>query len=353
VTDELVSETDTGSLSGSTFTTDTWVGQSLANGSYALSLYGTLQQEPTSAVLPQYTTLYTTPQLLDQYPETSTSWTTNSPAAAITYSFADGDAGTRTVNADGTYVDTENLINTTSNTVTLTENSDGSGSIVGPYFGGDLISSITFSAPSGGQITNTFNYTTDAQNDYGYPPSSSIQDPVWYTIPPFYAETDTVTTGATLPPACSTTFGTTGTEVQRAITNLDTIIGDIETTTLTSYAIGNVPVCLVSSDVVNYAYDEQGNQPYLIYLGQLGLEVVTTSETLILSPGATSALPAAKSRSATNVVPGTAGAMSLAALENHELTSFYKARVVHEHAFLAGMKSRAAASFKAVHGGAR
>jgi len=353
LTDENVVETDTGALSGSTFTTDSWVAETLTSGQYALSLYGTLQQEPTSAELPTYTTIYGTPQLLDQYPESATSWTSNSPASAITYSFADGDAGTRTVNADGTYVDTENLINTTGNTVTLTENSDGSGSIVGPFFGGDIISSIAFSAPTSGYVTSTFTYTTDAQNYYGYPPTSSVYDPTWYTIPPFYSETDTVTPGATLPAGCSSTFGTTGTQVERVMTTLDTVLGDIETTTLNSYAIAGIPVCLVSSDVVNYAYDEQGNTPYLLYVGSLGTEIVTTNETLNLQTGATGTLPAAKRRSVTSALSGPAGAISLAALENHEVTQFTKARVVHEHAFLAAMKSRAAVSFKAIHGGAR
>jgi len=356
LTDVNVAETDSGALSGSTYTTDSWVGETLTNGSYALSLYGTLQQEPTSAELPTYSTIYGTPQLLDVYPETSTSWSTNSPAAAITYGFADGDAGTRTVNADGSYLDTETLINTPGNTVTLTENSDGSGSIVGPYYGGDIISSIAFSAPSGGSnsaVTTTISYTPDAQSYYGFPPSEAISDPTWYTIPPLYSETDTVTLGATLPAGCATTFGTTGTEVQRVMTTIDTVIGDIETTTLSSYAISNIPVCLVSNDVVNYAYDEENNTPYLILIGQLGTEVVTTNETLNLQSGASGSLPAAKGRSATSVVPGPGGALSLVALENHELTSFAKARVVHEHAFLAGMKSRATASFKAIHGGVR
>ena len=136
--DEHVAETDTQSVQTSTFTTDSWAAESLASGVESLSLYALVQQEPSSADLPVYTTVYATPQLLDQYPETGGATWTNSPAAAITYGFADGDSGTRTVAANGTYVDTESVLGTPA---TLTENADGSGSIIGPFFSGDFIAS--------------------------------------------------------------------------------------------------------------------------------------------------------------------------------------------------------------------
>jgi hypothetical protein len=66
LTDEHVAETDTGSLSNATFTTDSYVGQTVADGTDTLSLYATVAGEPTSQELPKYTTLFATPQKLDQ-----------------------------------------------------------------------------------------------------------------------------------------------------------------------------------------------------------------------------------------------------------------------------------------------
>jgi hypothetical protein len=355
--DEHVSETDSQSLSASTFTTDEWATVGSTTGSDTLSVLGLVQQEPTSATVPVDQIIYGTPQLIDEYPETNGASWTNVPTATETYSFDSGaDTGTRATASDGTYTDTETLLQGAGGQAVLTENSDGSGSIVGPYYGGGIVTSVTMSAPASGMIADTTNYTAFAQAQYGFPPSQTIEDPVWWTTPAppvFYTETDGVATGQALPAGCSTAYGTSGTQVQRAITVLDTVIGDLETTTLDSYDVGGVPVCLVSSDVLNYAYDQQGNTPYFIIFGQLGLEVVTTSETLSLQAGATSALPASTHRPSASVATGVgvSASMTLAALENHELTAFHKARIVQEHAFLKRLHTLTAANAKIVLGG--
>jgi len=352
--DEHVSETDSQSLSASTFTTDEWATVGSTTGSDTLSVLGLVQQEPTSATVPVDQIIYGTPQLIDEYPETNGASWTNVPTATETYSFDSGaDTGTRATASDGTYTDTETLLQGAGGQAVLTENSDGSGSIVGPYA---LVSSVTMSAPANGMITETVSFNAYAQNNLGYPPSQTLEDPVWWTTPAppvFYMETDGVSTNQPLPSGCPTAYGTTATQVQRAVTVLDTVVGDLETTTLDSYDVGGIPVCLVSNDVLNYAYDQQGNSPALILFGQLGLEVVTTSETLSLQAGATSALPASNRRSSTSVTPGAgvSAAMTLAALENHELTAFHKARVVQEHAFLKNLHTFAAANAKIVLGG--
>jgi hypothetical protein len=361
--DEHIAETDTQSLQTSTFATDEWAATTVSGGIADVSLYGLVQQEPSSADLPMFTTIYGAPQLLDEYPETSGATWTNGPASTVAFSFADGSAGTRTVNADGTYLDTETLLATPSQPVTMTENSDGSGSITGPFFSGvlagatfgNVISSVTFSAPSGGVVTIDQNFTPFAQANLGDPASSSNTDPVWYPLPPvFYAESDKVTSGVALPAGCATAFGTSGTQVQRSITTLDTIAGDVETTTLDSYEIGGIPVCLASTDIVNFAYDEQNNQPALILLGTLGLEVVTTTEVLSLQPGAIGALPEAKSRTAQSVAEQNVEVQAAtAALEDHVLTTFVKARLVREHTFLTTKRSLDAASLNVIHGGNR
>ena len=78
------------------------------------------------------------------------------------------------------------------------------------------------------------------------------------------------------------------------MTTLDTINGLIETTVLDSYEVNGTPICITSTDTQNYAYDQQGNTPYFFLVGSLGLEVITTSESLVLSSGLDAAASAAR-----------------------------------------------------------
>ncbi len=322
--DEHVSETDATSLSTAQYVTDEWAS---LDSSYKLYLLGSLQQESSSANTPQTTTVYTTPQLLDQFPESAATWSTNSPAASVTYSYANGDNGTRAIAANGTYVDTENILGSSGYTAVTTENADGSGSIVAPFYGG-YYTELDLAAPVSGNIAAQFVLYNSTDSPFTIP--------LWYPATPvFYTETDAVTTGVSLPAGCSPNdFGTTGNDVKRTITTLDTVIGYQETTTFDSYDVGGYPICLTTNDNLQYAYDEQGDNPYSLLYGPLGLITTTTTETLILQGGATNgAIPAAARRASTATLP-QAGSATIAALENHQLNGFVRERMKHTNALL-------------------
>jgi hypothetical protein len=137
--------------------------------------------------------------------------------------------------------------------------------------------------------------------------------------------------------------------VARQITVFDTIVGFNETTDLNSYEYNGQPICLVSTDTLNYAYDEQGNQPYLIILvGQLGLEVVTTSETLILQAAAPGASAAISTASRAGVSSGGV----LSALEQHQLAAFTASRLARTRNLIQALQSRNT-TLRSVRGGSR
>ncbi len=330
--DEHVAETDAGSLDSATYATDSFVGISSTTSPWSELLYATTQQESSSAGAPVITTNYTNAQTIDQYPASSGASWTNNPAATIAYQYADGDSGQRTVSSSGTYTDTESILaGGAGGTATLTENSDGSGSIVGPFFGGGIIAQVAFAAPSPAasptSVTVSIDFSSYAQTQYGYPASSPVTDSLWYAFPPvFYIETDTITTNAGLPQSCMpNAFNfTQATDVRRSMATTDTVVGYVEDTNIDSYEYNGVPVCLVTEDIQRYAYDEQANQPYFILVGELGLEVVTTMETLVLT-GTPPAAPAQMQRASV-------------ALQAHELTGYARDRAARTRALLTSLR---------------
>jgi len=347
--DVHTSESDTASLETTTLNTDSWIGSGAAGSSTnSVLLYAQTQSEPSSATQPVITTAYASPQVLDEIPETNQASWTNSPQSTVSYSYATGDSGTRTVAANGTYTDSESILEGgAGGTATTTENSDGSGSIVwptpipglaspSPYpdYAGAYVLSVTMAAPASNNIVIDFNYTPYAQTCCSYPASSPYDEPLWYSISPlsFYSETDTVKTGATLPSGCSSNgYGSTVNEITRTIDQLDTVVGFEETTVFNSYTAGGFVVCLVSNDLVSYAYDWQNNQPYTVYYGSLGLETQTTSETLNLQAGASATLETSRRSETASASQPNPVAL---ALESHELTAFARTRTQYLRSIL-------------------
>ncbi|HEY1729054.1 MAG TPA: hypothetical protein VGG22_11820 [Candidatus Baltobacteraceae bacterium] len=349
--DESVSESDVSTLVTTSYTTDSWVGLSTASAPYSVNLYGTKQTEPSSDNLPVTTTIYGTPQTVDQFPQSSSITWTNAPAANIAYSYSDGSTGTRVIAADGTYVDTENLIvGGAGGTITTTENSDASGSIAGPLFSG-LVSSLVFSAPSSGQINFTVNFTAAGQSEFGEPPSIPFGgDAQWFNTPPvFYTETDGMTLSASLPAGCTpNSFGSSATDVNRTINTLDTTLGFEETTILDSYEVNGVPICMTTSDTQNYAYDQQDNQPFTFILGgPLGLEVIATTEALVLQ-GSASTQSAARTTASLGSVSSDRAAV--AAIQAHQLSYLAHARAVRRHTYLTTLRKQSAQSLRSIKG---
>ncbi|MDE2481867.1 MAG: hypothetical protein KGN02_06725 [bacterium] len=345
VVDAHVDETDASNLSSMTYATDEWVGNASANGSFNALLYAEQQLETSSAQNPTFTTIYTTPQLLDQYPESAGNTWTNSPQANVAYSYASGDAGTRAINADGTYTDTESVLGAP---VVITDSADGSGSITGPFYGG-YVSSLTFSAPS--PMPSASPNVNIAINFYaGGPSPVMLSEPVWYATPPsFYQESDAVSAATSFPTACANGVATSGNDVKRTVTALDTAIGFVETTTFDTYTASGIPVCMVTHDVLSYAYDLQGNQPFFILYGPLGVQVVTTDETLALQGGASATASAFAAKRANATVTGESMAPTIAALQSHQLSQFARMRLTREHAVLKTLRTTPINAL--IHGG--
>ncbi len=343
--DEHVSETDASNLSSATYATDEWIGVSTAQTSIDTALYGSVQTQTSSANTPTFSTIYTTPQVLDEYPETNGAAWSNSPAALVNYSYANGDSGTRTINKDGSYSDVENLFGALP--VTITDAADGSGSITGPIYGG-YVSAITFSAPqpqpSASPLINA-SFVLPSPN-----PPITFTIPLWYTTPPtLYTESDAVTTGVTFPTGCSNGLAGAGNDVKRTITTLDTAIGFQEQTTFDTFTAGGIPVCMTTNDVLQYAYNLQGTTPYLLFYGPLGIQTVTTTEALALQSGS-GALLSAHASHAQVVSPGNAGAL-VAALQAHQLTRFTRARLTREHDVLKALRNGNVRTLEALTGG--
>jgi len=361
-----VAESDSASLNTTTFTTDSWIGVS-GTSTYLTQTYATVQQEPSSATLPVITTIYGTPQTTDQYPQNGGASWSNSPRATINYSYADGDSGTRTIASDGSYSDTENLlVDGAGGSAVLTENSDGSGSIVGPYFGGGIIDSVMFSAnssstcnsvPAGTSVnapclTATVNYSNFAVTTYGFLATETVPDATWYNLPlVLYSESDGITANASLPGSCSpNSYGTSANDVRRTIITTDTVLGVVETTVFDSYELNGQPICLLTSDTQNYSYDEQGNVPSFLLVGSPGLEIITTTENLILQPGASGVESVRQNVASTtpNVSRSMAGA-----IQAHQLSRFVHDRLIRTHAFMKALRTQRVTASHVTGGGAR
>lgn len=343
--DEHVSESDSSNLSSSTYATDSWIAFAPSGSGFNEELYGQTVQEPSSANLPTVTTLYNTPQTVDQLPETNSATWSNNPQSTTSYAYASGDAGTRTVAADGSYNDVEQLGPSSGGaTVTMTENADGSGSIAGPYYGGGILDSISFSAPTpqpsaSPLLSVTLSFSTFAQQYYGLPATQVINDDVWYPYtlgqaPVLYNETDSVSASASLPASCSASPYTAVNDVRRTIVTVDTIVGYVDSTQMDSYNANGFPVCMTTSDALGFAYSEQGTTPYTIYIGvKPDLVTVTTNESLVIQNQPVTAIAANRSAQAAQ-----AHAFA-AALQGHMLASLARERAQHVRSFLRDLRN--------------
>lgn len=292
-------ETDTSALVTHTVTTDAWLGTSGAN----LVEYGYKTVDDANNSL---TAQFAAPIVLDQLPETNNATWSNSAATTFTEKDADGTTSTRAYASGGTYTET-----TTNSKIgidtTISEAADGSGSIDanGLYLGGN-VDTITFSAPSSGQIAITANYVqppTPSPAPSGSPsptPAPTIAPrvytaPAWYGTgtPSFYSQQIVVSTGVTYPASCTVpaSYGTSGNKLVQTTTRLDTILGYTDTQTQTSYTNAQYgPVCVTISDVQKDYYDYQDDfaaaSGLHFHFPGTALSTTTIQQTLTLQSGA-------------------------------------------------------------------
>lgn len=282
------SESDAFSNVTDVSTTDTWA----TTSSSATQEYGSVVTTGSGSAAAKVTRTYTAPYVLDELPETNGASWTNSPAGTLSEIDPDGETISRTIAGNGTYNETQNLVNG-QYTLTIAENADGSGT----YFGTLLSWPIEYSAPQSGKITVEVVPTASPTPSPGTTANPSPiptpfalgTPPAWYgsTAPALYSENDSIATGVSFPVSCNVPaqFGTSGNAVTRAITSWDTILGYKETQTYTDYdtqAAGIVCIAMNDQQIYYYDYldDTSGSYDNFADFAGTPQQTVTIAETV-------------------------------------------------------------------------
>lgn len=283
---------------------------------------------------------YGTAQTVDQLPETQGAAWSNSPAMTLSQVFAGQETASRTVNADGTYTDREDVYSGTGGgtnypamQIVLSDAADGSSSLQYTYnYTGTTrtYTSLTYtwsvSAPSvpspapsatpGAAQLNVYESVSRVVSTPAPSPAPVYQFsmPQWYQLP-FYTETDKNLGSATIPSSCAVpaAFGTTAMQLEQQVNSLDTALGSTESRKTDTYVVmGFGPVCVQVSDLTQAYYDFQNDTGFNFYYSPTPMETSTVSETLTLESSGTSTAPQNTRTSVARLQPIAPGAVALA-----------------------------------------
>ncbi len=263
-----------------------------------------------------YTWTYTTPQILDELPESAGATWTNSPAGTYSESDADGARVARTTNADGSYNETDTFATGGVPSMQFNVQPDGSGAWDLDFLGAPAPSMILlYSAPTAGTISVSVLNPTPAPSPGATgtpapnPPILIATPAAWFSpSPKLYQESDTVSTGASFPASCAvpSAFGTSGNSIAQVVTKIDPIFGLDEVTTTTYTAQGFGPVCVAMNDVQTYYYDYLNDTAsaanFAAYVGTPQL-TKTYSQILTLQTSGTSIQSEARSTKSAAIAP--------------------------------------------------
>jgi hypothetical protein len=269
-------ETDAFATSTTTTTTDS-IEQETASAALLFSMRSTDSNNNTIA------TTYSTPQLIDELPETAgQAWGPNDPAATIAESFADGTSSSRTVNADGTYTETDNGPSNTNASITV--NADGSGvyDVYGSY-------ELIYAAPANNNIVLNVYVPPPAPGPLPAP-TKTRNIPQWFPIPVTLDRDTFVDNGPqTFTQACtipaSVTTATQGDQIVETLVTTDPVLGYTDARTTTSYDVAGLgQVCIVITDTLKSYYDYSQDTTRADYQTTDGnpLQTQTIGETLSL-----------------------------------------------------------------------
>uniref|UniRef100_E6PC49 Uncharacterized protein n=1 Tax=mine drainage metagenome TaxID=410659 RepID=E6PC49_9ZZZZ len=263
-----------------------------------------------------YAWTYTTPQILDELPESAGATWTNSPAGSYNETDADGATIARTTNADGSYTENDTFATGSVPKMSFTVNPDGSGAWNIYFLGSPNPSIVSYTAPTAGTISvAVLNPTpTPSPGATGTPapnlPVVIATPPAWFSpSAKLYQESDTVSTGVSFPASCAvpSSFGTSGNSIAQVITKIDPIFGLDEVTTTTTYtAQGFGPVCVAMNDVQTYYYDylndTAGSAGLAAYVGTPQL-TKTYAQTLTLQTAGTAIQSSGRSTKSLGIAP--------------------------------------------------
>jgi hypothetical protein len=200
--------------------------------------------------------------LEDFVPETPGASWTNTASAIVLENDPDGTTSTQSVNADGSYQQTKSEV---AGQTTITQASDGTGTLVSPttaFLGTGTGTQFQIGVNDGTQIPITISAVGAS------PPPISILVASWYPASPTLAADQTTDQGMTaLPVSCAgPSFGTTGMQLHRTKSRLDTVLGFTETEVIDTWIVpGAGPVCVNLSDTVQLYYDFTGQTAINIF----------------------------------------------------------------------------------------
>lgn len=283
---------------------------------------------------------YGTPQTVDELPETKDAAWTNSPAMTLAQVFVGQETASRTVNADGTYTDREDVYSGTGGgtnypamQVVLSDSADGSSSLQYTYnYTGTTRTYTSYTvtwavtapyvpspapgATPGAAQVDVYQSSSRVVSTPAPSPAPVYQFSLsqWYQLP-LYTETDKNLGSATIPSSCAvpSAFGTTAMQLEQQVNSLDTALGSTETRKTDTYVVtGFGPVCVQVSDVTNAYYDFQNDTGYKWYYNSTPMQTSTVSETLTLQSSGTSTAPQNRRVSVAQLQPIAPGAVALA-----------------------------------------
>ncbi|HVS45519.1 MAG TPA: hypothetical protein VMS32_02530 [Verrucomicrobiae bacterium] len=297
-------ETDAFALRSNVSTTDAWFGTSPR----AYSLYGSSVNDGSGDT---FATQYLTPQTVDQLPEAAATWT-NSPAATLVETDADGTNSVRTIAADGTYTDSQTIpLGLTANIDVYADGSGGYGGTAFEAFGG--FAGLFFGAP----VSNVVSIFAVLHA----PIAIKVATPTAFfsPAPVLYSESDVLTNDVAFSSntscAVPSQFGVTGNQIVQTISRIDPVLGYTEAETITTYDQPGIgPVCIVMFDSQNYYYNYNNDDGTLTsfanVFGDGSLKSVLTSGEVLNLQSTTAIVPTSVARSAQSAAQSQALAPS-------------------------------------------
>jgi hypothetical protein len=274
-------EVDTSPLQAITVTTDAFLTTVPSGGGNNLISWGYTSLDSLGESLNVQYGASAASILLDRLPEVANDSWTNSPAERIHEISPGNQTSVRTYAGDGSYTDTTTYA--TSQTASIVEHADGSGTYSVPFFGGSN-STLTFSTPSPGGVITVGGFSNGSRTAN-----------IWYPVPlHLYSETDQNLGTVAIPAACNAAggFGSQANALSLSTQRVDTILGSIETLAQTTYVIPTYgAVCVALTDIVTSYYDFSGGAPR-IAISSTPVE----TQTLVTTLGLTSATVSSNGR---------------------------------------------------------
>ncbi len=251
---------------------------------------------------------------------------TNGPPATVIATLADGTTTNRAYSGtSGNYTENDTIAGLPSGSnqnVIVNNGSSGYYFVETPNTAPAGINSIRFalSAPSSGIVTLTEYQNGTATSSSDGTAVASLAFPQWWTQTSLYSDVTTGGNSTALPTGCNAQGSGTFYPFARTTTVVDTVLGYVDTRTVTSYVAQNYansgtvvgPVCVTISDVEQLYYDYFLDTPYSIYITLTAqpLQTDTISESYwFASPPTGYARVRAQSTDA-NAIPGLAASIA-------------------------------------------